>query len=114
MVAALVAAPLALSPIEASSAVETSTLYEAEDATLNRGVVEANHAGFTGRGFVNYDNVTGSYVQWTVSAPAAGPAQLGIRFANGTTTGRPMNIAVNGVVVAAGVASRRRVYGPPG
>jgi hexosaminidase len=78
--------------------------YEAENAVISRGVVESNHAGFSGTGFVNYDNVSGSYVEWTVNAATAGPATVTIRFANGTTANRPMDISVNGAVAAAGVA----------
>lgn len=48
---------------------------------------------------MNYDNVTGSYVEWTVNAATAGPATLELRFANGTTASRPMAIAVNGTSV---------------
>src|SRR6266545_2708282 len=69
-----------------------------------RGVVESNHLNFSGTGFVNYDNLTGSYVQWTVSAASAGTAKLSVRHANGSTANRPMDITVNGTVVAAGVA----------
>jgi hypothetical protein len=36
--------------------------YEAESATISQGVVESNHAGFSGTGFVN---LTGSFVQFT-------------------------------------------------
>jgi hexosaminidase len=74
--------------------------YEAENATITRGAAESNHAGFSGTGFVNYDNVVGSSVQWTVNATAAGPVTLVFRYANGTTTNRPMDISVNGVLVA--------------
>ncbi len=80
-----------------------SSDYQAETATIAQGVVEANWDGFTGTGFVNYDNVAGSYVQWTVSAATAGNAGLTIRYANGTTLNRPMDISVNGAVVAAGL-----------
>jgi len=73
--------------------------YEAEDATISQGVAESNHAGFSGTGFVNYDNVAGSYVQWTVNAAQANAATLATRFANGSTTNRPMDITVNGVLV---------------
>ncbi len=68
--------------------------YQAEDATISQGVVESNHAGFTGTGFVNLDNVVGSYVEFAVTGPAA---TVAIRYANGTTTNRPMN--VNGTSV---------------
>jgi len=70
--------------------------YEAENAFISQGLVESNHAGFSGTGFVNYDNVTGSYVEWTVNAPTAGNATIAVGFANGTTTDRPMSFTVNG------------------
>ena len=74
--------------------------YQAEDATISQGVVESNHAGFTGTGFVNYDNLVGSYVEFAVTAAQAGNATVVLRFANGTTANRPMDITVNGVLVA--------------
>ncbi|GAA2409136.1 hypothetical protein GCM10010404_78850 [Nonomuraea africana] len=76
------------------------TRYEAENATVFQGVVESNHAGFSGTGFVNGDNVAGGYVEWTVNG-TAGAATLRIRYANGTTANRPATIAVNGATVAA-------------
>ncbi len=75
----------------------TGTRYQAETATISQGVVESNHAGFTGTGFVNLDNIVGSYLEFTVNSPAAGTATLHIRYANGTTTNRPMS--VNGTTV---------------
>jgi chitinase len=81
-----------------------SAKYEAENATVSQGAVESNHAGFTGSGFVNYDNLVGSYVQWTVTSPAAGTGSVAIRYANGTTVNRSMDIRVNGSVVSAGRA----------
>jgi hypothetical protein len=79
--------------------VAATTAYQAEDGVISQGVVESNHSGFTGSGFVNTDNVTGSSVQWSVSV-AAGSTQLVLRFANGTTTARPMTVAVDGAVVS--------------
>jgi exo-1,4-beta-D-glucosaminidase len=78
------------------------TRYEAEHATISQGLAESNHAGFSGTGFVNADNVAGSYVEFTVTAASAGPATIVIRYSNGTTVNRPMDIAVNGAVVAGG------------
>lgn len=80
------------------------TRYQAENATISQGVVESNHAGFTGTGFVNMDNAVGSSVEWTVTAAQAGAATLTIRFANGTTTNRPMDLTVNGATAAAGLS----------
>lgn len=76
-----------------------ATDYQAENATISQGVVESNHSGYTGTGFVNYDNVVGGYVQWSVTATQAGAATLTFRFANGTTANRSMDIAVNGTLV---------------
>src|SRR5256885_6168246 len=90
----------ALAPLVTSSAQAAATRYEAETGTISQGVVESNHAGFTGTGFVNYDNVTGSYVELSVTAASAGTATIGLRFANGTTVNRPMTITVNGVAVS--------------
>jgi len=95
----------------ASNAVAVSTppgssvvRYDAEGATISQGVVEANHTGFSGTGFVNYDNVLGSSVQFSVTAAASGPATITIRYSNGTAVNRPMDISVNGTVVSAGVS----------
>ncbi|WP_157631803.1 family 20 glycosylhydrolase [Catelliglobosispora koreensis] len=70
--------------------------FEAENATISQGVVASNHAGFSGTGFVDYNNVTGSYIQWTVNSAVAGPATVRLRYANGTSANRPLNI--NGTV----------------
>nr|WP_330359590.1 PQQ-dependent sugar dehydrogenase [Actinosynnema sp. ALI-1.44] len=93
---------LALTPVVSAHAAVTK--HEAENATITQGVVESNHAGHTGTGFVNYDNVAGSAVEFTADAPQAGTATLKFRFANGTAVNRPMDISVNGTVVARSVA----------
>ncbi|WP_245656104.1 discoidin domain-containing protein [Microtetraspora fusca] len=74
--------------------------YQAEDATLSQASTATNHTGYTGTGFVDYAAVTGGYVEWTVAAGAGGTATLSFRYANGTTADRPLDIAVNGAVVA--------------
>ena len=85
-------------PISAQTASAAPVRYESEDATISRGVVESNHTGFTGSGFVNYDNVTGGYVEYTVNAAQAGQHTLTFRYANGTTANRPLDITVNGSI----------------
>src|SRR6266545_2154527 len=81
--------------------------YEAEDATIHHGAVESGFGGFTGSGFVNYADEAGSYVEWTIHALGPGTATLNIWYANATTTNRPMDVTVNGVLVAAGLAIDR-------
>jgi Carbohydrate binding module (family 6) len=87
-----------LTPTGPANAV--ATRFEAESATISQGVVESNHLGFSGTGFVNYNNLVGSYVQFTVTAPAAGTATVAFRFANGTTTNRPMDVTLDGTLIA--------------
>ncbi|HEX6346935.1 cellulase family glycosylhydrolase [Umezawaea sp.] len=86
------AAPAVASGVGALAVTE----YQAESATVTLGLVESNHAGFTGSGFVNVDNAVGSAVEFTVNAPTAGAATLSFRYANGTATGRPVDVTVNG------------------
>ena len=88
--------PAALVLAVPAVAVAAPVQYRAESATISNGLVESNHAGFTGSGFVNYDNEVGSSVEFTVTSPSAGQATLTFRFANGTTANRPMDVSVNG------------------
>jgi lysophospholipase L1-like esterase len=75
--------------------------YQAETAPAAcTGTIDSNHAGYSGTGFCNGDNAVGAAVQFSVTAPAAGAATLGVRFANGTTTGRPADVLVNGTRVS--------------
>ena len=83
---------------------KVNTTLEAEEATLSQAVVESNHAGYTGSGFVNYDNVGGSYVEWRVNVPSDGEYQLFFRYANGLSANRPCAIQVNGTIVSSGLA----------
>ncbi|WP_406175383.1 PQQ-dependent sugar dehydrogenase [Streptomyces sp. NBC_00996] len=86
------------------SSAQAATDYQAEDAAISQGTVASNHTGYTGTGFVDYTNITGSYVEFTVSAASAGTSSLALRYANGTDTDRPMDISVGGTVVASGVS----------
>ncbi|MFE7129786.1 carbohydrate-binding protein [Streptomyces sp. NPDC057638] len=87
-----------------------SVRYEAEGARYTAGsTVDSNHGGFSGTGFVNTPNAAGAYVEWSVASPVARTATLTFRYANGTTADRPMDVSVNGSVVAAG-----RSFGPTG
>ncbi|WP_405145167.1 glycosyl hydrolase family 8 [Sphaerisporangium sp. NBC_01403] len=100
----LVTLTLTLAATAQVGASAASTRYEAEAATISQGSVAADHSGYSGSGFVDYTNVSGSYVQWSVNAPTAGSAGLVVRYANGTAVNRPMDISVNGTVVAAAKA----------
>ncbi|HEX7027044.1 MAG TPA: carbohydrate-binding protein, partial [Gammaproteobacteria bacterium] len=59
------------------------------------GTVDSNNGGFTGSGFANTDNATGTGIDWSVNVPSSGSYQLEWRFANGAGS-RPGNVQVNG------------------
>ncbi|MCX4755663.1 PQQ-dependent sugar dehydrogenase [Kitasatospora purpeofusca] len=108
-VAALIIATAAVPPAQAQAQTQARPLlaatdYQAEDATVVQGAVATNHTGYTGTGFVDYTNVAGSYVEFGVTATSAGTAPLTLRYANGTAVDRPMDVSVNGTLVAAGVS----------
>ncbi|MBO3744635.1 PQQ-dependent sugar dehydrogenase [Streptosporangiaceae bacterium NEAU-GS5] len=79
-----------------------ATRYEAENATISQGILETSHSGFSGTAYVNGDNVAGSYLEFGFTAASAGTATLLIRYANGTTSARTSDIAVNGSIIEAG------------
>ena len=100
----LVAVVLGLELLTAAPVSAAPIAFQAENATIFRGVVASNHSGYTGTGFADYDRVAGSYVQFATSTSIAGSMYIGFRYANGGGANRPMDIAVNGVVVAHNLA----------
>lgn len=74
---------------------------QVEDACSYDGIFENIHAGYTGTGYANLDNLTGSSVMFFVDALSAQSIVMTYRFANGSTANRDMMIMVNGVVQAA-------------
>ncbi|QGG57456.1 family 43 glycosylhydrolase [Paenibacillus sp. B01] len=76
--------------------------YEAENAALGGGAAATNEASASGGRKVGYIDTAASYVQFTVSAPAAGWYVLAARTGNGTS-GQPW--AIHGLSVNGGAAS---------
>jgi hypothetical protein len=62
------------------------------------GTVDSNHRGFTGSGFANGNNATGSGVNWNINVAASAIYQLEWRFANATSD-RPGSVKINGATV---------------
>jgi hypothetical protein len=88
--------------VTAAGTSAAATRYEAESAPATcDGLIESNHAGYSGSGFCNGTNAAGAAAQFTVSASAAGAATITIRYANGATTGRPADVLINGTVAHA-------------
>jgi lysophospholipase L1-like esterase len=80
--------------------VNDTSKYEAEEAILSEAIVETVNAGYSGNAYINYDNKAGSYVEWSVNISEWGEYRLLYRYANGTSVNRPMEIRVNGNIIA--------------
>lgn len=76
-----------------------SERIEAEDANYNGAIFDKTHSGYSGNGFVDYQNKFGDYIQWTVYAHSAGRHSIAFRYALGTNEDRPLEIAVNGEII---------------
>jgi len=77
---------------------QTQILIQAEEAdTIKTGSINNNDQGYTGTGFVNLDNVEGTYVVWMINLPTPDSYTVTVRYANGSTD-RTMNIYVNHVL----------------
>lgn len=97
--AGLLAAVLVALPGTAAQA--ETTRYEAEASpAVCTGTIDSDWSGYTGSGFCNGTNAVGAHAQFTVTAPAPGTVTLKVRFANGTGTARPADVAVNGSTTA--------------
>lgn len=74
-----------------------ATKYEAEDATRSGLNLTTDQPGYSGTAFVNAFVDSGSYLQFSVSAPAAGNYDVTLCFATGT--GLPLDFYVNDVKI---------------
>ena len=73
---------------------------QGEDFCNAVGVEESGNGGFIGEGYINFDNELNSSGVWNLQADRDLSVSMGVRYANGGTTARGMNILVNGTVQA--------------
>ncbi|WP_410574369.1 carbohydrate-binding protein [Amycolatopsis sp. cmx-4-61] len=80
---------------------QAGPLYEAENATLSGGaVVAADHAGYSGSGFVGGytdGNKGAARTSFAVKVTTAGPQSLALRYANGTGSAMTLSLYVDNV-----------------
>ena len=80
-----------------ATSAELTTTYQAENASdIDEGVVESIHAGFTGTGYLNINNFNNTFALYIVNRPVAGTVAVKVRYANGGTTNRPINVSAGG------------------
>ncbi len=77
-----------------SSAPEPAPMVtELQDYCAANGVVETEHAGFTGNGYINTDNVAGAQVSWRIQNPTTKSVTLRFRYAG--TGNRSAQMLIN-------------------
>lgn len=76
-----------------------ATVYQAETAHLFKAFNEIKNDGYYGSSYINFDNETGSYIELRIGMAAEGEQSIEIRFANGSTSDRPMQLSVNGNII---------------
>ncbi|MEC4814224.1 MAG: kelch repeat-containing protein [Scytonema sp. PMC 1069.18] len=81
--------------IDNDIAAGSGTIYQAEDA-ISDGPAFFSGRGAEGTGYIDYQNPTEDYIEWTVDVPTTGLYNLSWRYANGSNN-RPLELAVNGV-----------------
>jgi pectinesterase len=74
----------------------TTVTLQAENATISGGSVASSYSGYSGTGYVDMTGTSGSYVEFTVNATAAGSASVKVYYANGTGSSVTYNLTVNG------------------
>jgi pectate disaccharide-lyase len=72
-------------------------IIQAEDGTFT-GTVDNNHSGYTGSGFVNTVNATGSYIEWEFGRQSAGTVMFYVRYAIDSGN-RAASVMANGATV---------------
>lgn len=76
---------------------------QAESAAAGNAPVQSSALGFTGTGFRDLSAGAPSWIEWTVTAPAAGNYPISFRYSNQEAANLPLDILVNGAVVASGL-----------
>jgi hypothetical protein len=73
-----------------------TTTYElqAEDESWSTGGVESDHSGYTGTGYVNTDNASGEWIEWSFDLSADSTAECEFRYACESDT-RSMDLSIS-------------------
>lgn len=81
------------------AAVASERRYAAVDGEFTEAYVENTNAGFTEEAYLNLYNEAGTSAVWNVFAPADGVYAVTVRYANGGTADRTVQVTLNNQVV---------------
>lgn len=79
-----------------SGTVRAVDFYEAEDATLSGPIVSTANAGYLGTGYADFQSNLGEFIEFTVDIPNGRFYSLSVRYANGLSADRPLELSVDG------------------
>ncbi len=79
--------------------VDSERRYAAVDGEFTQAYVENTNAGFTEEAYLNLYNELGTSASWNVSAPSNGVYAVTIRYANGGTADRTVQVTLNNQIV---------------
>ncbi|MFN6945782.1 MAG: right-handed parallel beta-helix repeat-containing protein [Cytophagaceae bacterium] len=79
------------------------TFIDGPEACAYEGVVETQHEGFYGEGFLNGDNKIGNTILYSIYAESATTTTIAFRHANGAGDNRNMELRINGTTQIASV-----------
>ena len=83
----------------------TVTIQESTTGFCNvDGTIDNNNAGYTGAGFCNTSNATGSGINWRIAVPTAGTYTISWRYSNGGGSDRPASLLINGSTVVSSIS----------
>ena len=74
-------------------------VLEAEDAQYSGAKFRDSIPGYLGAGYVDFQNPTGDWLEWTFQVPETGTYDLIFRYALGLGEARPLRLEIDGVVV---------------
>jgi glucose/arabinose dehydrogenase len=94
-----ISTPVSATTITATFVQSSGQVYEAENALVSGAKIGSEGSGYTGTGYVRFVRNSGEYIEWTVTATAAGPVSLDFRHALGGSTTRSLRVTVNGATV---------------
>jgi hypothetical protein len=88
-----------------------SSLYPASTGRLNGPVLAKEVPGYTGIGYIQFENATGESVEWTITVGAADIYGLRFRYASGEAAAIPMQLEI--IDTDGKILSARRIEFPP-
>lgn len=71
---------------------DIKNFIDAANPDTGNGATEANHEGYTGNGFFNFENALNSTAEYKMKFPSAGYVTMGIRYSFAGTEERSLNV----------------------